>query len=63
MKECVDRGNKSKKKHDKHKARTDFSKPRKDPKTSGCFFCDGPHLAENCTKKGKLNAVVAEEDS
>ncbi|KAK9166643.1 hypothetical protein Scep_001834 [Stephania cephalantha] len=27
----------------------------------GCFICDGPHLAKDCPKREKLNAIVADE--
>ncbi|KAJ8617722.1 hypothetical protein MRB53_013908 [Persea americana] len=29
---------------------------------SGCFICKGPHRAHDCSKKEKLNALVAEEE-
>ena len=28
---------------------------------SGCFICDGPHRARDCSKKEKLNALMAED--
>ena len=28
---------------------------------SDCFICNGPHRAKNCTKKEKLNAIMAED--
>ena len=30
-------------------------------KPKGCFICDGPHMAKNCPKKEKVNAIVLEE--
>lgn len=62
-KDRVDHETKSKKKHENYKPKANFSKPRKDPKTLGCFFCDRPNLAKNCLEKVRLNVVVAEEGS
>ena len=31
-------------------------------KNDGCFICKGPHLARNCPKREKVNAMVAEEE-
>ena len=30
-------------------------------KPSGCYIWDGPHRARDCSKKEKLNAMIAED--
>ena len=55
---------KGKKKKDGEKGQTSGEgKPqgKKDPRTSGCFICNGPHRARECPKREKLSALVAEE--
>lgn len=46
-KERVGHRKKSKKKFEKAKDKANFSKPKKDPRTYGCFFSD--NLAKNCS--------------
>ncbi|GAV66072.1 Asp_protease_2 domain-containing protein, partial [Cephalotus follicularis] len=40
-----------------HKARGDQPKPK-----IACFLCEGPHRANECPKKGRLTALIQEED-
>ncbi|GAV61392.1 gag-asp_proteas domain-containing protein, partial [Cephalotus follicularis] len=40
-----------------HKAGGDQPKPK-----LACFLCDGPHRANECLKKGRLTALIQEED-
>lgn len=30
-----------------------------DARKSGCFLCNGPHQARDCSTKGKISAMVA----
>ncbi|KAL5795202.1 hypothetical protein ACOSQ2_000022 [Xanthoceras sorbifolium] len=30
-------------------------------KTQGCFICNGPHLARDCPKKEKINALISQD--
>ncbi|GAV89136.1 LOW QUALITY PROTEIN: gag-asp_proteas domain-containing protein, partial [Cephalotus follicularis] len=40
-----------------HKAGGDQPKPK-----LACFLCDGPHRANECPKKGRLTALIQEDD-
>lgn len=35
----------------------------KDRKSSGCYFCHGPHRVADCPERAKLNALVAAESN